>query len=584
MDVLGKDSKKRLARSKKDYQNWSHEKLLHEYKELIKRKKFGLVWEDKPEEVAEQCKSSLPVLKDEKTKSFSTDKNGINHIFIEGDNYHSLSVLNYTHQKSIDVIYIDPPYNTGNRSWKYNNRYVDEEDSYRHSKWLSFMNKRLRLAKKLLKSDGIMCVMIDNYEFHSLRLLLEEIFPGKDIITTVIEYNFRGRAKSNFAMTHEYAIWIVPKDKDVITRKQEKADDIILNLKRTGSNSLRKDRPKMFYGIEVDKKKLQIISVTKPIKDGDPYIKSKNTNIEIVYPIDNSGIERRWYFGSQRVLDGIEKNLVWAKKTKNKINIYFRIPGKLKRRKSVWRGPEYDASSHGTILLTKIIGQHDFPFPKSVFAVKECLEAASDKKDDIILDFFAGSGTTGHAVLMMNKKDKGKRRFILCTNNEDNNESGTKIAADICYPRIRNVMQGYTTNGKKVSGLGGNLKYYSTDFVNNVKTDNDKRVFTSRCTEMLCLAEATFDEVANKKGLFAIYENQKQITGIIFDEDAITDFKKEAKKHKKPVVVYVFSYDHTYNEEDFEDLDNLKVVKPIPEVILNVYRKIYKELYKPRHL
>ena len=138
--------------------------------------------------------------------------------------------------------------------------------------------------------------------------------------------------------------------------------------------------------------------------------------------------------------------------------------------------------------------------------------------------------------------------------------------------------------GKKNTGLGGNLRYYSTELIGNIKTDNDKRVLTSRSTEMLCLAEATFDEVVNKKGLFAIYENQKQMTGIIFDEDAITDFKKEAKKHKKSVVVYVFSYDHTYNEEDFEDLDNLKVVKPIPEVILNVYRKIYKELYKPRNL
>ena len=128
------------------------------------------------------------------------------------------------------------------------------------------------------------------------------------------------------------------------------------------------------------------------------------------------------------------------------------------------------------------------------------------------------------------------------------------------------------------------MRYYTGDLVGNVITDNDKRVLTSRSTEMLCLAEATFDEVARKNGLFAIYENQNQMTGIIFDEDAISDFKKEAKKYKKPIVVYVFSYDHSYNEEDFEDLENLKVVKPIPEVILNVYRKIYKELYKPRNL
>ena len=145
-------------------------------------------------------------------------------------------------------------------------------------------------------------------------------------------------------------------------------------------------------------------------------------------------------------------------------------------------------------------------------------------------------------------------------------------------------MRGYGVKGEKINGLGGNLKYFSTKFVDNVKTDNDKRIFTSRCAEMLCLAEATFDEVINKKGAFAIYENHKQMTGIIYDEDAISDFKKEAKKHKRPLVVYVFSYDHTYNEGDFEDLENLRNVKPIPEVILNVYRKIYKELSKPKHL
>jgi len=128
------------------------------------------------------------------------------------------------------------------------------------------------------------------------------------------------------------------------------------------------------------------------------------------------------------------------------------------------------------------------------------------------------------------------------------------------------------------------LRYYTTEFVGNVKTDNDKRVLTSRSTEMLCLAEDTLDEILVNRGLFAIYQNNKQMTGIIYDEDAIDDFKKEARKYRKSLVVYVFSYDHTYNEEDFEGLANLQAVKPIPEVILNVYRKIYKELNKPRNL
>src|SRR3972149_5831027 len=137
--------------AKKDYQNWSKEQLIEEVGRLRKRKKYGIVWEDKPENVVEQCKNELPVLKEVKDKEIKKDKDGPVNILIEGDNYHALSVLNYTHKGKIDVIYIDPPYNTGNKDFIYNDKYVDKEDAYRHSKWLSFMEKRLRLAKHLLK-------------------------------------------------------------------------------------------------------------------------------------------------------------------------------------------------------------------------------------------------------------------------------------------------------------------------------------------------------------------------------------------------------------------------------------------------
>ena len=253
--------------------------------------------------------------------------------------------------------------------------------------------------------------------------------------------------------------------------------------------------------------------------------------------------------------------------------------------KTHWIKKEYHAYHFGTKLLESILGAKKFDFPKSLYLVMDILRLTS-KKDAVILDFFAGSGTTGHAVLELNNEDGGNRQFILCTNNENNNGNGAGgIAEGVCFPRIKKVIEGYKDSaGNKVAGLGGNLRYYSTEFVNNIKTDNDKRILTSRSTEMLCLAESTFDEVMSKKDMFAIYENQEQMTGIIYDEDAIEDFKKEARKHKKPFVVYVFSYDHTYNEEDFNDMDNLQIVKPIPEVIWNIYRKIYKEIYKPKHI
>jgi adenine-specific DNA-methyltransferase len=575
---------------KKDFQNWSKEKLLHEYKELLKRKTFGIVWENKTEDVVEQCKSFLPVLKDEKSKSFSTDKNGINHIFIEGDNYHALSVLNYTHKKKIDLIFIDPPYNTGNRSWRYNNDYVEKEDRFRHSKWLSFMNKRLRLARNLLKENGIIVVTIDDYELFTLGLLMDEIFfENNKIGVLAVESNPRGRTTNKFfATSHEY--WLIyAKNSNVasienvpLTEEQKKLfnleDDIssyrLLPFRRSGGLSTPEERPNSYYPIFYNAKTGKI--------DIEPF---KNS-IKIL-PIDSSGRKRVWRQTRPSLMEAVGRGDMVIKETGKGFVVYMKDRIKEGRKaKTIWINPKYDASSHGTVLLDKILDRRKaFDYPKSLYAVLDALSVlVANKKEAVILDFFAGSGTTGHAVLELNKNDGGKRQFILCTDNQDNNGSGTKIASDICYPRIKKVMSGYSINGKKIVGFGDNLRYYSGELVGNIKTDNDKRVLTSRSTEMLCLAEATFDEVANKKGLFAIYENQKQMTGIIFDEDAISDFKKEARKHKKPIVVYVFSYDHTYNEEDFEDLENLKVVKPIPEVILNVYRKINKELYKPRNL
>jgi adenine-specific DNA-methyltransferase len=575
-----------MSSPKRDYQNWSHEKLLHEYKEILKRKKFGIVWEDKIEDVAEQCKTSLPVLKDEKAKSSLKDKNGIDHIFIEGDNYHALSVLNYTHRHKIDVIYIDPPYNTGARDWKYNNDYVDKNDMYRHSKWLSFMNKRLRLAKRLLSHKGVLVCTVDENEFAKLGLLLEEIFSSYQITCIAIVHNPAGIQGDNFSYCHEYAYFVYPRGGRYIARQvREEADKDIRNFRDvTGDESLRDAAANCFYPVYI--KDGEVVGFG-PVADKNfhpPINIIKGDGLTEIYPVDPQGVERKWRFARQTV-ESI-KNELQVKYIKNR-KVYDIIRFKnVFNYKTVWTDSKYSANNHGTQLLNQIIERNSFSFPKSLYAVIDCIKAASNEnKDAIILDFFAGSGTTGHAVLKLNKEDNGNRQFILCTNNEDNNGSGTKIARDICYPRIKKVMLGYTNkNGEKIDGLGGNLKYFKTEFVNSVKTDNDKRVLTARCGEMLCLAEGTFNEVINKKGMFSIYENQKQMTGIIYDEDAIADFKKEIGKYKKPFIVYVFSYDHTYNEEDFADLENLKTVKPIPEVILNVYRKIYKDLYRPRNL
>src|SRR3989344_2501770 len=208
-------------------------------KELKKKKKYGLVWEEKPEEVIDMCKKKLPVLKEVKNKEIITDKNKPMNLLIEGDNYHALSVLNYTHAKKVDVIYIDPPYNTGARDWKYNNDYVDINDTFRHSKWLSMMNSRLILAKNLLKTDGILICAIDENEHANLGVLLEGLFPNKEIHSIVIVHNPRGVQGKNFSYCHDYAYFVFPNDNKIYIQNKSRDNALIEELRDHGGNSLR---------------------------------------------------------------------------------------------------------------------------------------------------------------------------------------------------------------------------------------------------------------------------------------------------------------------------------------------------------
>ncbi|MGO9613843.1 MAG: site-specific DNA-methyltransferase [Dissulfurispiraceae bacterium] len=614
---------------KNKYADWSREDLIKRIEALDKPKKYGLVWDEErtKEKFDAEAEGKFPVLKDIKSKEIKTDPHKQTHILIEGDNYHALSVLNYTHEKAIDVIYIDPPYNTGNNSWKYNNRYVNEDDSYKHSKYLSFMEKRLSLVKNLLSPTGIICVTIDNYEVHTLRFLMEDILTDRDIVMTVIEHNFRGRVKRNFALTHEYALWGIPKGQDLITKQREKAKDIQRNLRRTGQGSRRHESPTMFYGIEVDKQTMHILGVTDALKLDEEIPQHSKPETEMVYPIDDEGVQRRWYYGRITVMDEAKKGHVWAKRIKGNIQIHYWKPGKEKRRKSVWTSPKYDGSTYGTELLTSIIGQNDFPFPKSIYAVKECIEACTYKKDAVILDFFAGSGTTGHAVLELNKEDSGTRQFIVVTNNEN------QICEQICYPRLSRVIQGHefqgterellfeneislsdlkntyeilaTVDHAKVKnqnafdefktefenntlrlwgirknsgwkeGLGGNLKYYRTSFVPQEPTDRNKDLLTKEATEMLCLRENTFDLVS-ETATFKLFKNSDHYTGIIFDQLSIPKFKKFVSKCDGKISVYVFSLGDDDFSDEFDDIRNTVKVCSIPEAILRVYRRIFK--------
>lgn len=553
----------------------SKEELIEIVKGLKRRKKYGLVWEDKPEDVVEQCKKELPVLEEVKDKAIEKDTVLPTNLFIEGDNYHALSVLNYTHAGKIDVIYIDPPYNTGARDWKYNNHYVDEADTFRHSKWVSFMYHRLLLCKDLLAENGIICVTIDDNELPRLWFLLEEIFGESNHLGTIaIRINPGGRkSKRKVALQHEYALFFAknaqtkvapffvdPADKSH-TYYQDSDGNWYeqRNLRKEGQDSLalKKDGTlsHRYYPIYFDPE-TGAISVENELK-------------ETLLPIDTKGQKRIWRRGKEDIENMYKNGDLTVRKTKYGYQLYFRFKGGLQGEtpKSFWEDKKYSASEHGTGTLDKVMkNSGTFQFPKSPYAVIDCIRVCSAKKNAIVLDFFAGSGTTGHAVMMLNKQDEGNRSFILCTNNENG------IAEEVCYPRIKNVIDGYAD----VPGVPANVRYFKTSFVSASKVSDDtRRVLVRKSTEMICIRENTFNKIHDKEA-YKVYKDGNHVTGILFDLEAITDFKNTLRELELPAHIYVFSLSNDTYTSDFADLELEHELCPIPESILEVYRKLFK--------
>lgn len=562
-----------MAKSK--YDNYTKEQLIDKIK-LLEKQRYGLVWEDKPEAIADQCERELPVLTEDKTKEIINDTSKATNFIFEGDNYHTLYTLNFTHKRKIDVIYIDPPYNTGNSDFKYNDFWVEKEDNYRHSKWLSFMHKRLRLAKFLLKDSGVIFISIDDNEIAQTKLLCNSIFGENNFVAQcVLVNNIAGRSdKKHIALAHEYVL-IYQRSDQFSSTGLPLSENLLLEykfedkigkyrlqgLRKRGANSRREDRPNLFYPIYFNEKDSKI-----------SVIKSKNY-LEIVPKLSN-GFEGNWRWSKETFSKNIDKILI--KQSNKKFEVFEKVylqdeigETKTTKLKSYLLDSDY-TTDNATTHLKQIIPSSNFNNPKSVFFIMDLIRISTPRKNGIILDFFAGSGTTGQAVLELNELDNGSRQFILCTNNEN------KICEEVTYPRIKKVIEGY--GAKK--GIKANVKYFTTDYVPFVITDNDKRTLVARSTELLCIAENTFEVVKqNKKKLdFSIFKNAKQHTAIIYDEDSIenccSELNKINPKHK--VIIYVFSYDHTYDEVDFETLHIKFDVKPIPEAILNVYRKISK--------
>jgi adenine-specific DNA-methyltransferase len=552
---------------KENFETWSKEEFIKEIRKLKKRKKYGIVWEAKPEDVVTLCKEKLPILAEDKTKKINKDELAPINILIEGDNYHALSVLNYTHSGKIDVIYIDPPFNTGAKNWKYNNDYVDINDQWRHSKWLSMMEKRLLLAKKLLKSDGVLVCAVDDNEFHHLGCLLEEIFNGWEMHCVTIVHNPRGIQGNNFSYTHEYAYFVFKKGLKIIGPRKLKEDEIYWsNLRNWGGESLRTDARNCFYPIMIKNNRIVGFGDV-PKNDFHPRKQTeKKKGLFHVWPIDINGVEHKWRYARQSIES--VKELLRVKKSDDRIEIEIGKPYGTVR--TVWQDSRYDAAEYGTKIVHALVPNVHFDFPKSVYNTYDCLAPIiASRKDAIVLDYFGGSGTTGHAVMILNKEDGGARKFILCTNNENG------IAEEVCYPRIVRVIKGHR-DYPNITGIPANLSYFRTGFVDATPTDKNKKKLVDKSTEMLCLKEYCFNEV--KKGReFKIFEDgNKRYLGIIYDDEGIEPFKKELKIINKKHIVYVFSLDESAREEEFEDVSDLVELKPIPAVILNVYKRIFK--------
>ena len=432
----------------------------------IKGKKYGLVFEEHREGIDEVLENNLPVLTED-TDLF-IDNGGQMNFLIEGDNLASLKLLEKTHKGRIDLIYIDPPYNTGAKNWIYDNDYVDSNDLFRHSKWLSFMKNRLKSAYNLLSCDGIIIVTIDDYEVDTLTLLMDELFGEEHrLATIIIKNNPSGRSTvSGVSISHEYALFYCKND-NVKLGRLPRNEAQIARYKETDSNGrfewvnfrkhggYKEDAPSMYYPIYIKKDgssfRIPKLLWNERIKEYS-ILEESETDELVSLPIDEEGRQRRWKWGLDRALT--QQSDMSVRLDRNKVPAIY-IKARMKEEGmlplTVWDSKEYSSTEYGANLLSKIMGGKKFDYPKSLYAVIDCLKVGNAKKDTIILDFFAGSGTTGHAVMKLNAEDGGSRKFILCTNNENN------ICRDVTYERIKRVI---AKEDYKAS-----LKYFKVDYL-----------------------------------------------------------------------------------------------------------------------
>lgn len=553
------------------------------------------------------------------------------HTLIEAENFHALQLLAYLYPQQVDCIYIDPPYNSGATDWKYNNNYVDGNDSYRHSKWLSMIESRLLLAKKLLNpKNSVLIVTIDEKEYLHLGCLLEEMFPEANIqmVSSVIAQS--GVARNNsFYRTNEF-IYIVqfgdsavqklplPDEWKLGKKKSQGALGIVWNqLRRTGTNSLRTDRQNLFYPIIFNENASQILDTGEamPLAEHPSSVIEKKNNHLYLWPIKPNGIEGNWQLGRDEFLSRLEKGYVkWGKILDTGISVTFLKRGSIQKieKKEVelvgrdvvsgtvlvdnsnysryyipgtqWNIANHDASYKGTQLLSKFIGNR-FPFPKSLYAVHDAIRFfVANNPNALILDFFSGSGTTLHAVNLLNKEDGGHRRCIMVTNNEvsveeekalrakglhkgDEEWEKFGIARYVNWPRTKCSILGVDVNGQPIKGdyitsnteekvVKRSIKQISLDLKDDSMDTKLKKQIVALIGDKKIPQNAVKAECP-----FLVTEEANK--AILFDVTKIDDFMEEV--HDDVDVIYIVTSNNKAFNAAKRELEELpERIKTVP--------------------
>ena len=524
---------------------------------LNKQKKYGIVWEEKTEDVEERLRDHLPVLEEDKNKYIpSTCPDAPNHILIEGDNLEALTALSYTHEGRIDVIYIDPPYNTGNKDFTYNDDYVDKEDGFRHSKWLSFMSKRMKVVKRLLSENGVLFISIDDNEQANIKLLCDSIFGEKNFVACVLQKS-RDSISGDllFSPNHNYLLVYAKVFANLFARKEQ-----------------------FRIPQEVDERKFK-----NP--DNDPRGPWK------LSPVDGPGGARKgnpyyeflgitgYYRYSKEMMQKYYEDGLIVKRKSSLGKKYFLSQALEKKGipPTTW-WDDAGTTTLGTKMLKEILPEREFTNPKPLSLIVRCLQIAS-LSDSIILDFFAGSGTTLHATMQLNSEDGGHRQCILVTNNENN------ICEEVTYERNKRVINGYTTpKGEKVEGLHDNkLRYYKTKLLPREKSPRNMRALMAAATELLCIKEDLYEE--NRRfGRYRLnpraaryFEKGERRMLIVYCEELADQIAEEIKTLDfggKRLKIYIFSPDRYAFDDNFFEVEEKVQLVALPAAIYDAYRRV----------